>query len=110
VIRAMLFGVLALWLLLPMTVGAAEEDRQQAPSQNAGVIQELDFGSQTLVIDGIRYGVAVDVKVEIAGSYGAFTMLEEGMRVYYEFQRNAPSSRIISLIRELPGDVGLDQV
>ena len=108
-IKSVSIGVLALWLLLPMA--AAAQDAWQYPlAEDTGVIQKLEFGASTLVIDSMRYDVAVDVKVEIGGSFGAFTMLATGMRVYYEFRRISPAERVVTLIRELPRDVEMDEV
>jgi hypothetical protein len=45
------------------------------------VIQEVDFGGNAMVIDGMSYQVAMDVTVEIGGTHGAFTMLQPGMRI-----------------------------
>lgn len=102
-------GLLALLLLLPMAAGAADAG-QYALAEDAGVIQKLDFDAQTMVIDGMGYDVAVDVKVEIGGSYGAFTMLTTGMRIYYEFRQISPTSRLVTTIKELPDGVDLEQV
>jgi len=79
-------------------------------AERAGVIQELDPDSQALVIDGVRYGIAVDAQVEIGGSYGAVTMLQPGMRVYFEYRRISSSERVITLLRELPEEVELEPV
>ncbi|HEX7037541.1 MAG TPA: hypothetical protein VF210_17360 [Pseudomonadales bacterium] len=100
-----LIALIVAWLL-PLTAAAATAGPM---AEGAGVIQELDFAGSTMVIDGMSYEVAIDTRVEIGGSYGAFTMLQPGMRVYYEFERHSPTLRIIRLIRELPRDVVLDQ-
>lgn len=106
--RALLIGLLALWLL-PFAAGA--EALEGYPlTEDAGVIQKLDLDAQTLVIDGMRYRMALEAQVEIAGSYGAFTMLEPGMRVYFEYRRVSSSERIITMLRELPAEVELEQV
>lgn len=106
--RALLFGLLTLWLL-PLVAGA--QIPEGAPlAEDAGVIQKLDLDGQTLVIDGMRYQMALEAEVEIGGSYGAFTMLEPGMRVYFEYRRVSSSERIITLLRELPAEVELEQV
>lgn len=106
--RALLIGLLALWLL-PFTAGAQNADGFPL-ADDAGLIQKLDLDAQTLVIDGMRYRMALEAQVEIGGSYGAFTMLEPGMRVYFEYRRVSSSERIITLLRELPAEVELEQV
>jgi hypothetical protein len=104
--RSLIHLLLAVTLLL--SLGAAAQPAGPI-AEDAGVIQELDFAASTMVIDGLAYDVALDVRVEIAGSYGAFTMLEPGMRVHYEFERRSPTVRIVRSIRQLPPDVQLDQ-
>lgn len=106
--RALLIGLLALWLL-PFAAGAQTPDGSPL-AEDAGVIQKLDLDAQTLVIDGLRYRMALEAEVEIGGSFGAFTMLEPGMRVYFEYRRVSSSERIITLLRELPAEVELEQV
>jgi hypothetical protein len=101
--------LLCLLLWLPLT-GVSQVDDRYPLAEDAGVIQELDFASSTLIIDGMRYSVPVDVQVEIGGSYGAFTMLETGMRVRYEYLLVSPSVRRIVLIQELPDEVELEGV
>lgn len=118
-LRSAMMGITTLMLLLwlglapagPALAQAEEAAEPDGPAttEGAGVVQELDFAAGTLVIDGMRYQVAVDVKVEINGSYGAFTMLEEEMRVYFEYRYESPTERIVTLIRELPADVVLEQ-
>jgi hypothetical protein len=99
--------VFLLALLLAPAVAVAQAAGPVA--EGAGIIQELDVAGSSVVIDGMSYDVPLDVKVEIGGSYGAFTMLNEGMRVYYEFRVYSSTSRVVTLIRELPPDVVLEE-
>lgn len=71
----------------------------------SGTIEALDFGQSTMIVSGYRYHVATDVTVEIDGSYGAFTMLEPGMPIRFDYLRISPSERRMVLIQELPPDV-----
>lgn len=100
-----LIVLITAWLL-PLGAAAAAGG---PVAEDAGVIQELDFAGNTMVIDGMSYRVAIDTRVEIGGSYGAFTMLRPGMRVYYEFEQHSPTLRILRNVRELPKDVLLEQ-
>jgi hypothetical protein len=109
VTRLMMAGLLALGMLLS-TLAAAQDAGQYPLAESAGVIQELDFGGNAMVIDGMSYQVALDVTVEIGGSHGAFTMLRPDMRVYFEFLQISPRSRRVTMIRELPDGVALDGV
>ena len=70
--------------------------------ERQGTIHEVDYGTNTAIISGARYSVAIDAHVEIAGSYGAFTMLKEGMSVGFTFDRYADGVSVITEIKELP--------
>lgn len=100
-----LIAALIGWLL-PVAAGAATSG---PIAEGSGVIRELDFARHGVLIGGTRYEVAIDAKVEIGGRFGAFTMLEPGMRVYFEFERHSETTRVIRLIRELPKDVLLEE-
>lgn len=102
----------SLWTMgVLWSASAIAQDAGQYPlAESAGVIQELDFGGNAMVIDGMSYHVATDVQVQIGGSHGAFTMLQPDMRVYFEFLQISPRARRITVIRELPDGVALDGV
>lgn len=75
---------------------------QTAPSaEGQGEIHKLDFGGNKMVINGYNYDVDPNVEVEINGSYGAFTMLEEGMLIEYVFLRFDDGSRRVTEIFEV---------
>ena len=102
-------------LLLALLCGLPASTLARAPgatfptASQIGVVQELDFGRSEMIVNGTRYGVAVDVRVEIGGSYGAFTMLQPGMKIRYEFLVISPSEREIIEIQELPPGAVLEQ-
>jgi hypothetical protein len=95
-------------LLVGLVLGpAAVADLPVA--SDAGEVQSLDFSAGKLIIGGLRYHMEVGAKVEIGGSYGAFTMLEPGMRVRFDYLVVSPSERRIVLIQELPANVRIDE-
>ena len=47
------------------------------------------------------YSVNPNVRVEINGTYGAFTMLEEGMLVEFTFLQFSDGRREINFMREV---------
>ena len=99
---------LSTWLLgccLTVQAIAAMPGTSYPLASGSGVIESLSFADATMVVSGYRYRVAVDVKVEIGGSYGAFTMLKPGMPIRYEFLRISPTERRMVLIEELPPNV-----
>jgi hypothetical protein len=67
-----------------------------------GTIESVDYGTNTAVIGGTRYSVAIDADVEVGGSYGAFTMLQAGMKVAFMFDLYADNTRVLTEIKELP--------
>ena len=109
-IRALATGLLGLWLLALSGAATAQSADGYPLAESAGVIQELSLEAQTVVIDGMRYQVALDADVEIGGSFGAFSMLATGMRVHFEFLRISASERRIVRLRELPPEVQLEEV
>ncbi|MEQ8690805.1 MAG: hypothetical protein RIC89_08210, partial [Pseudomonadales bacterium] len=72
-----------------------------AEGRSEGEIQALDFANSTLIIQGSRLSIDQAANVEIGGSYGAFTMLREGMMVEYWYRRHQDGSREIFELREL---------
>ena len=102
-------------LLLTLLCGLSASTLARAPgasfpiASQVGVVQELDFGGSKMIVSGIRYTVAIDVRVEIGGSYGAFTMLQPGMKIRYDFLVISPSEREIVEIQEIPSGAVLEQ-
>ena len=75
---------------------------QVAPiAETRGSIDELRFADNTMLIGGTLYSVSSAARVEIGGTYGAFTMLKEGMNVDVEFYQFNDGTREIIMIREL---------
>ena len=77
--------------------------------EDQGQIHSLDFGSNSLNISGVSYTVAIDADVEVDGTYGAYTMLQEGMRVEFVYRRFDEKSREITAISELPDSYQLEE-
>jgi hypothetical protein len=103
-------------VLLLLGVGLADGTAARVPGASYptatkyGVVQELDFSRSEMIVSGTRYHVAVDVQVEIAGSYGAFTMLRTGMKIHYAYLVISPSEREIIEIREIPPNAYMEEV
>lgn len=102
-------------VLLTLLCGVSASTLARTPGASfptatqVGVVQELDFGRSEMIVNGTRYAVAVDVRVEIGGSYGAFTMLQPGMKIRYDFLVISPSEREIIEIEEVPPGAVLEQ-
>lgn len=100
--KALLFGVLMAGAVTTAPAFAADGDRIEVTQ---GEVQALDFGTSTSVISGVSYAVAPDARIEIAGTYGAFTMLTVGMDVEFSFRRFDDGRRVIIELEQLPGNV-----
>ena len=105
-----------LWLLTLALAGgsvlAAESNLSfLAPEKTMeGTIQALDYGANTMIFQGTRIRMAPDVQVEIRGSYGAFTMLREGMKAQVTYRVISASEREAVRIVQLPDNYALEEV
>jgi hypothetical protein len=86
-------------LLVAGSAGARELNPPLGEAQ--GVIQGLDFGTYRAVINGYDYEVSQSVRVEINGSYGAFTMLTEGMKVEFSYLQFKDGTREVTEMRQV---------
>jgi len=101
--------VLVLVLAGFATPGAFAEDA--APQRTkAGIIQEIDLAQSSLIVSGMQYDVAFDAKVEIRGSYGAFSMLATGMQIQFTYLVHSESRRTIIEIKQIPDNFTIEQV
>ena len=90
------------------TLGSAPVLGQDAVvADTRGVIQALDFESGEIMVSGMRYVAANELRVSIADSWGAFTMLERGMKVHLVYQV-IDGDRVVVGIRQLPAHVDVD--
>jgi hypothetical protein len=94
-------GALAALLALAAAVSSGA-DIVAGAMERQGTIDSLDFETNTAVIGGTRYSVAIDAVVEIGGSYGAFTMLTPGMNVAFTFDLYSDKTRVLTELKELP--------
>ncbi len=99
------------------TSGSAGAQSQALPGEvivpvlkEEGVLQEIYYDTNSVIINGVRYQVAYDAKVEIRGSYGAFTMLQRGMKLLFEYRRDTPTDLVILDIEQLPDNTSLEEV
>lgn len=74
-----------------------------------GVVRGLDFENNVAVIDGLSYFMPVDAQVEIRGTYGAFTLLERGMKVSFSYYRISDSRREIVKLVQLSDNRRMDE-
>ncbi len=105
--RLLCMGSLLLSLCTP---SIASEPRLNAPAVEAqGIVERLDFGSQRISISGRSYVAAPELRVEIDGSFGAFTLLEPGMKVRLSYRHGDQGQRELLQVATLPADYPLDE-
>ena len=106
--KALWFGLL---LLLAGAAHAAETIAELAPEMDVeGTIEDLDFGANTMVFQGLLYHMAPDLVVEIRGGPGAFTMLSKGMKATVVYRVISASERHAVSIVQLPDNVVIEEV
>jgi hypothetical protein len=84
--------------LLTMTAAQAAYPEKEG----IGYIESIDLDTSTLIVNGLRFRVATDAEVSIDGSFGAFTMLQEGMLIRYDFWQISPTEREIFQMETRP--------
>jgi hypothetical protein len=72
--------------------------------EGIGYIERIDLDTSTLIVNGLRFRVAVDAKVTIDGTFGAFTLLHEGMLIRYDYYSISPTEREIFQLETRPQD------
>ena len=96
--RFLLLGTV-LSLFLAVTAQGSQYNAPEA--RRFGIIHEIDIANYEIIIEGYRYQMSQTAEVEIAGTYGAFTMLSPGMRVEFNYLRFDDGRREIFRVREL---------
>ena len=80
-----------------------------AEMESQGQVERLSFGEQQLQVGGRIYEVNPAAKVEIGGTYGAFTLLQPGMKIYLRFVQHTDGRREVLEIRELAAGSRLEE-
>ncbi len=97
-------------LLLSSTHLVHAASSYDAPQKSTtGTIQELNFAQNSMILSGFTYYAALDVNVEIRGTFGAFTMLQTGMKVYIVYRLISGTQRELVEIRQLPDNMTLEE-
>lgn len=103
--------LLASTLLFNGVVRAQSLDPALAPvKEMEGTIQKLEFVDNAMVFDGILYHMGPDLVVQIRGTHGAFTMLQEGMKARIAYRVVSESRREVFEIEQLPDNYAIEGV
>ena len=73
-----------------------------------GIIRQLDFENNTMVVGGMEFVVPLDTPVTLRGTAGAFTLLVVGMKaevVYKQF----PTERVVLTVDQLPDNTEIEE-
>jgi hypothetical protein len=105
--RSLWVGV-ALFVALAGAVNVASA-AVAAEKTKTGTIQQLNFGDGSMIVDGYRYDSTPEIRVEIAGSYGAFTMLQVGMKVQIVYRLVSGTQRDLVEITQIPDNFTIEE-
>lgn len=97
-------------LLAIMLAASGAASAADGGKTRLGTIQQLDFGAGSMIVDGYRYHTSPELHVEIAGSYGAFTMLQVGMKVQIVYRVVSASQRDLVEVVQIPDNFVIDGV
>jgi len=89
-----------------MSLFAAESEPMVVSDR--GIIRQLDFEKNTMVVGGMEFSVPLETPVTLRGGAGAFTMLEVGMKaevVYKQF----PDERVAMTVDQLPDNTEIPE-
>ncbi len=99
-----------LFLVLICSLGTAAVCLAEAPLATAvGVIRALDFGNNTMIVNGTRFEVAIDAEVDLGDGHGAFTMLQEGWNVEFDYRVRSGLERKIVRLRRIPSIFAIEE-
>ncbi|MBV1907630.1 MAG: hypothetical protein KUG75_16275 [Pseudomonadales bacterium] len=87
--------------------GGAKAAGNKLLMHSQGVVRRLDLATNVVIISGTKYTVATDAKVEIRGTFGAFSMLKVGMKVSFEYQPINDKHREIVSLKQLSDNSAL---
>ena len=101
--------LLSMFAVVMLSLTAHAQQYNAPEVSRSGVIETVDLSTNELVVEGNRYSMNPAAEVEIGGSYGAFTMLNSGMRIEFQYRRFDNGRREIFYIRELLNNESLEQ-
>ncbi|MCZ6640255.1 MAG: hypothetical protein O7G86_04105 [Gammaproteobacteria bacterium] len=104
-----LLQVLILFSIGPLLAHSTVQSGTHAERQKAGIIETVEVNSSGLIVDGIRYRVAIDAQIEIGGSFGAFTMLQAGMKIQFTYKDLSDTRREIVRIEQIPSHFRVEE-
>ncbi len=99
-----------LFLVFICSLGASHVFSAEPPIATAvGVIRSLDYGANTMIVDGTRYRVAIDVQVDLGAGHGAFTMLQDGWSIEFDYTVYSDTEREIVRVLRIPANFVIEE-
>lgn len=90
-------------LLMASAFSALAVEPGREPVREAeGTVQELRFAENQMIVNGMQYKVSPTTKFSVRGSYGAFQMLHEGMKVKFTYKMHSNEFLEITELEQLP--------
>ena len=88
--------------LTMVTTMPAAQAASYPEKEGIGYIESIDLEASTLIVNGLRFRVATYAKVTIDGTFGAFTLLREGMLIRYDYLQISSTEREIFEVETRP--------
>jgi len=117
IMRKYISRACAIFAAALLLAGAATAEEMNAGFENQdgtlmheqGIVHDIDYGGQTAYISGLDYYFAADARVQINGSFGAWSMLVRNMKVDFLFREDAQDRRTIVELYQLPSDYPIEE-
>lgn len=74
---------------------------ERATEEMGGTINEINIANGSMIVGGRLYWAGADLKVEINGTYGAFSMLRPGMYINMHYRLKPGPQREVFEVREV---------
>ena len=99
-----------MFLVLALSLGYTAAYPAEAPIATAiGVIRALDFGHNKMIVNGTSYNVAIDAEVDLGDGHGAFTLLQEGWNVEFDYRVHSDVEGEIIRLRRIPPNFVIEE-
>ena len=98
-----------LFLVFICSLGTSNVFAEPPIASAVGVIRSLDYGANTMIVNGTRYHVAIDVQVDLGAGHGAFTMLQDGWSIEFDYKVYSGVEREIVRVRRIPDNFVIEE-
>ena len=103
--KRLLIGML---LLGTTNISLLAAEAEPMVVSDRGIIRQLDFENNTMVVGGMEFVVPLDTPVTLRGAAGAFTMLAVGMKAEVVYKQ-LPTERVALTVDQLPDNTEIEE-